>query len=59
MDYLTVKEVAEKLRVGKRLIITEIHNGDLRAVRFGRRGGFRIQQSDLNEWLEKKKSENK
>ena len=59
MEYLTVKDIAERLRINRNLVVNEIRAGKLPAVMFGRRGGYRIEEKDFNEWLEKKKTENR
>ena len=48
--YLTLPEVAERLKVSRRTIYRWIKNGDLNAYQFGRE--YRITESALKEFLE-------
>jgi excisionase family DNA binding protein len=48
--YLTLPEVAEKLKVSRRTVYRWIKAGDLDAYQFGRE--YRITESDLKEFLE-------
>jgi excisionase family DNA binding protein len=41
--FLTVAEVAERMRVSKMTVYRLVHSGELPAVRFGR--SFRVQQA--------------
>jgi len=47
---LTIKEVAQILRVSKRSVNRYIESGKLKASKIGQ---WRIKQSDLDEFLEK------
>lgn len=47
--FLTVAEVADKMRVSKMTVYRLVHNGDLRAARVGR--SFRVLEEDVNEYL--------
>ena len=49
--FLTIAEVAAKMRVSKMTVYRMVHNGDLPAVRVGR--SFRVTEEDLNEYLRK------
>jgi excisionase family DNA binding protein len=48
--YLTLPEVAERLKVSRRTIYRWIKSGDLSAYQFGRE--YRITESALKEFLE-------
>jgi excisionase family DNA binding protein len=50
-DYLTVAALAERLHVSHRTILRAIQRGELPAVCFARRGGYRIRESDAVAWL--------
>jgi excisionase family DNA binding protein len=50
-DLLTVKEVAEILRVSQPTILRMIDDGELRAIRV--RNQWRIRRSDLDEYLQR------
>lgn len=50
-DLLTVKEVAELLRVSQPTVLRMIDDGDLRAIRV--RTQWRIRRSDLDEYLQR------
>ena len=47
--YLTVREVAETLRVSNMTVYRLINSGDLRAVRVGK--SFRLLDDDVNRYL--------
>jgi excisionase family DNA binding protein len=47
--FLTVQEVAEKLRVSSMTVYRLIKNGDLPAVRVGR--SFRVRDTDVDAYL--------
>jgi len=55
MTVFTVKEVAEKYKLTETYIREEIKKGNLKAMEFGRRAGYRINESDLTEWEKSKK----
>ena len=50
-DLLTVKEVAEILRVSQPTVLRMIDDGELRAIRV--RNQWRIRRSDLDEYLQR------
>lgn len=52
-DILTIKQVAERLKVSERTIRNWIDKGDLKAYRFGLQ--YRIDETDLNEFIKKSK----
>lgn len=45
---LTVKEVAEILRVSQKTVFRYIQSGDLKAYRIKKLGSWRIKKSDLD-----------
>jgi excisionase family DNA binding protein len=47
--FLTVAEVAQRMRVSKMTVYRLVHGGELPAVRFGR--SFRVQQSAVDELI--------
>ena len=49
MTLLTVREVAERLRLGKSTVYLLIHRGDLPAVRFG--SSVRVPEALFEKWL--------
>lgn len=52
-EFLSVKEIAEKLRISKMFIHRAIRKGELKAYRLGNK--FRIKVEDLENFLKKKK----
>lgn len=48
--FLTVAEVAERMRVSKMTVYRLVHSGDLPAVRFGR--SFRVQRRAVEELIQ-------
>jgi excisionase family DNA binding protein len=49
--YLTVTEIAERMRCSKMTVYRLIHSGDLESIRFGRNGVIRVQDSVFRAWL--------
>ncbi len=49
--FLTIAEVAGKMRVSKMTVYRLVHSGELPAVRVGR--SFRVTEDDVNEYLRK------
>lgn len=49
--FLTIAEVAAKMRVSKMTVYRLVHNGELPAIRVGR--SFRVTEDDVNEYLRK------
>ena len=47
--FLTIAEVASKMRVSKMTVYRLVHNGELPAVRVGR--SFRVSEHDVDEYL--------
>lgn len=52
-EVLTIKEVAERLKVSERTVRNWIEKGDLTGYRLG--GQYRVNTSDLNLFIEKSK----
>ena len=51
VSFLTVAEVATKMRVSKMTVYRLVHNGELPAVRVGR--SFRVLEKDVDDYLRK------
>lgn len=51
MEFLTIAEVAAKMRVSKMTVYRLVHGGELPAVRVGR--SFRVTEDDVNDYLRK------
>ena len=49
--FLTVAEVAARMRVSKMTVYRLVHSGELPAVRLGR--SFRVTEDDVNEYIRK------
>nr|WP_310525927.1 helix-turn-helix domain-containing protein [Nocardioides sp.] len=49
--FLTIAEVAAKMRVSKMTVYRLVHSGELPALRVGR--SFRVTEDDVNEYLRK------
>jgi len=52
-EFLTTKEIADRLQLVQRTIQLWISRGELPAYRFGRK--YRVKASDLEQFLEKSK----
>ena len=52
--YLTVDEIAERMRVARNTVINLIDRGELPATQFGRQ--WRVLASDLEEYLKRKRN---
>ncbi len=50
-QFLTIAEVAAKIRVSKMTVYRIVHSGELPAVRVGR--SFRVTEDDVQEYLRK------
>jgi excisionase family DNA binding protein len=48
-QFLTVAEVADRMRVSKMTVYRLVHSGELPAVRFGR--SFRVQRAAVDELI--------
>lgn len=51
VTFLTVAEVAARMRVSKMTVYRLVHNGELPAVRLGR--SFRVTEEDVNDYIRK------
>lgn len=49
MDYLTLEDVAKRLKVTRRTVYTYVRTGKLGAVRIGRY--WRVSEEDLKDFL--------
>lgn len=49
---LTVQEVAQRLNLTYETVRRYVHDGRLKGVKFGNRGGWRIRERDLEAFLE-------
>ncbi len=50
-EFMTVAEVATRMRVSKMTVYRLLHGGELPAVRVGR--SFRVREEDVDEYLRK------
>ena len=50
-QFLTIAEVAAKMRVSKMTVYRLVHGGDLPAVRVGR--SFRVTEKDVNDYIQR------
>ncbi len=50
-EFMTVAEVAARMRVSKMTVYRLLHGGELPAVRVGR--SFRVREDDVDEYLRK------
>ncbi len=53
-DLLLTKEVAKILRVSEEYVRELIREKKIKAYKEGRRGGFRIQKSDVEDYIKEK-----
>jgi|GraSoi2013_115cm_1033766.scaffolds.fasta_scaffold805791_1 excisionase family DNA binding protein len=53
----TVQQVAQQLQVSDRTVRNWVERGELRVFRIGKRG-YRIAESDLIEFIERRKQQN-
>jgi len=51
VTFLTIAEVAARMRVSKMTVYRLVHSGELPALRVGR--SFRVTEDDVNEYLRK------
>ncbi len=49
--FLTIAEVAARIRVSKMTVYRLVHSGELPAVRVGR--SFRVREDDVNDYIRK------
>ncbi len=54
-QFLTVKEIAERLRVHPETVRGWLRTGQLAGARLGKRAGFRISEADVQEFLDQRK----
>ncbi len=48
---MTVAEVAAMCQVHRKTVVRAIARGELRAVRLGIRGAYRLREGDVEDWL--------
>jgi excisionase family DNA binding protein len=53
--WLTVAEVAERLRLNPETIRRWLRRGDLKGIVFSDRGGYRVSESQLADFIERRK----
>lgn len=51
--WLTVEEISQTLVIHRETVRRWVRSGELRSLRLGRRGGYRVKQSDLDSFLER------
>jgi len=58
-EYWTLDEVAERLKVNRRTVNRWVESGHLTAIRFGPgpRGSIRIAESDLQEFIQQRRTD--
>jgi len=48
---LTVLDIMQRLHLTRDTVLQEIRHGNLKAKKFGNRGGYRIRIGDYRAWL--------
>jgi len=48
---MTVAEVAAMCQVHRKTVVRAIARGELRALRLGIRGAYRLREEDVEDWL--------
>lgn len=56
MDYMTTKDVADRLNVAKSTVTYYIRNKQLNAAKIGK--GYKISEKDLQEFIKKRQTKN-
>jgi len=51
-DYLTLKELAEMLKLAERTVYRHAQNGELPGFKVG--GSWRFRRSDIEEWMSRR-----
>jgi len=54
MEFITVDEIAEYLRISRMTVVRMIEKGELPALKIGRQ--WRIQKEDFEKWIRGKKN---
>lgn len=57
MKLLTVQDVAETMKVSEKTVRRLIKRGDLAAYKVGKRGQLRVEECDLEQYLEAQRVE--
>ncbi len=50
-EMLTVQEVMALTHLSHATVLREIHRGNVKAKKFGNRGGYRIRREDFRAWM--------
>lgn len=51
---LTVEDIRQRLQVNPQSVRKWLRDGELRGIRFGRRGGWRVREADFQAFLRKR-----
>lgn len=54
--WLTVAQIAERLQIDNETVRRWLRSGELPGLLIGRKGGYRVQESDLQAFLQEKKA---
>ncbi len=54
--WLTVAQIAEYLQIDNETVRRWLRSGELPGLLIGRKGGYRVQESDLRAFLQQKKA---
>lgn len=52
LRFLTIEQVAQELNVGEPLVRAMLKSGELRGIRVGGRGAWRIGRGDVEDYIE-------
>ncbi len=55
MKVYTIKEISKEYQLTEIYLRDEVKKGRLKAAYFGRRAGYRVDEVDLQAWLDSKK----
>ena len=51
--WLTVEEIARELELHRETVRRWVRSGELPGIMLGRRGGYRVKEADLDQFLQK------